>query len=688
MRGRTITGLTLGALGALVVASVFLAPSRLGGDTIYATIDGISMQPRLHRGELVLVRPQSTYAVGEIALYESPTLHRSVLHRIVAIRDGRYFFKGDNNDFVDPTSVTRSDILGRLWITVPDAGSAVDWLRSPWHSSLVAAIAVFVVFALGLGARVASRRGRRRRDPAAAPAVRHSSERPRQLYARPLSAVGLAAVVLGAVLVVVAAKTPSERTVTRASYTQAGTFSYTARGAHPSSAYPKGVAKTGQPVFLEEFRAVAISFRYRFAATSAKDVHGTIALRAMLWSQSTWHSLATLARPRAFSGTSTIVHGTFPLASLRVLIAQLDEDAGVAGGTYDIELRPLVHVTGTIGGRQFHDTFAPTLPISATQSVLNIDLAAAAPATSLGAHWATPTEADILAAALHPHKSGAIRASTPNHVDLAGIRVPVGVVRILGGALVLAGVALLLADTLRQRREVWPEDVWLAHRHDVTLIDIDALAPGVEQAATTMPDLHSLAALARLRQEPIFRLSLENGGLYVLEDVGRTYVCRFDPSSQPVADTVIRRRLPRPSVGTPRRAWLLRLLTLAIVAMVVGGAAVAFTAGNTVPTSYVGTSSQARQISQLAPSQCASMNLTNLVIGTSSTVTGTNANDLILGPSRSGTVTYSGGGGNDCIVAGGTSSTTNSINGGSGTDVCIGGAHAKSNSYTSCETKY
>ena len=62
------------------------------------------MQPRFHAGDLAIVRARSHYEVGHIVAYENLELGRIVLHRIIGRIGDRYVFKGDNNNFVDPTT--------------------------------------------------------------------------------------------------------------------------------------------------------------------------------------------------------------------------------------------------------------------------------------------------------------------------------------------------------------------------------------------------------------------------------------------------------------------------------------------------------------------------------------------------------------------------------------------------------
>ena len=135
-----------------------IAPSGLGGSCSYTVTAGSSMQPMLHKNDLALVRAQADYHVGDVVLYDNQLLGRPVLHRIVLIQNGKYFFRGDNNNFVDPGYATRSELVGRLWVHVDGLGGAVAWLAAPVHAGLLAGATAALVVLVG-----GRRRGRRRR---------------------------------------------------------------------------------------------------------------------------------------------------------------------------------------------------------------------------------------------------------------------------------------------------------------------------------------------------------------------------------------------------------------------------------------------------------------------------------------------------------------------------------------------
>jgi signal peptidase len=128
---------------------LFLAPPELGGSTRYAIVDGSSMEPTLHAGDLAVARTDREVEVGDAVLYRDDLLGVDVLHRVVR-RDGAAFvLRGDANDFLDATRPTRDEIGGELWFAVPYAGSAIVWARQPLHAAIGVFVLTFLLLAGG-----------------------------------------------------------------------------------------------------------------------------------------------------------------------------------------------------------------------------------------------------------------------------------------------------------------------------------------------------------------------------------------------------------------------------------------------------------------------------------------------------------------------------------------------------------
>jgi len=194
-RPRALASVLLAGLAA--AAWICLAPEQLGGSMSYTETVGNSMAPRFHAGDLAVTRRASSYRVGDVVLYRSAVLQRTVLHRIVAVRRGRYFFKGDHNDFVDPGYVTRDGLVGKLWLHVPRAGLVLGWFRTPFVSAAVAGLVALLVV-VG-GGSPAPRTGRRREGGSTAPCDISQSRRNPALVRFGAPTLMLAAVVASVV---------------------------------------------------------------------------------------------------------------------------------------------------------------------------------------------------------------------------------------------------------------------------------------------------------------------------------------------------------------------------------------------------------------------------------------------------------------------------------------------------------
>lgn len=657
--GRGRRGAGLAFVGVLAVLWLGFAPTQIGGSVIYTSTVGNSMAPRFHKGDLALVRSSASYHVGEIVLYRSPVLHRPVLHRILAIEDGHYFFKGDHNDFVDPGYATRADLLGALWFRVPKAGEAVAFVAKPSHSAVLAGLAALAALLPGM-----QRRRRRVKTHLRAPMHLHRPLHPAE------DAVAVALVLGAALALGVGFASPLRRAaVVPGSYRQSGSFMYLARATKPTDAYPDGYARTGQPLFLSNVRMVSIGFTYRFSSRYSHGVRGTIGLAATISSEtSSWHHRYVLVKPKPFAGDHASIVTMLDLKGLEDLADQLALAAGTSTIQHDIVVQATVTGRGYVAGHPVTLSFDPQLPFTMTNPMIKLAATASTlpPGAAVGASSAADTES-----ALHPAEDGAIPGATPNTVRLARFRLAILDLRGLG--IGLAGLALIVILTRpwRRRHDRWTPEQKLASRKGCVVVDVLALDGGLTR--TEVRDFESLTGFASYLARPI--LHDLSTGAFAAEDGGRLYV--WLPAAPAPA-------LPAPvAPANARKGVRLRWLGAGLGVLVVVGVAVSFTAANVVPLTNAGVRTDTTSISELVPAHCAGLTLTHLLVSTTGTATGTPANDLILDASSAkGTLT--GGGGNDCIVSGAPKET---LDGGAGTsDICIG--TGSGTVFKNCEATY
>lgn len=120
-------------------------PAFLGGPASYITISGVSMEPTLSSGDLVIVREQDSYEAGDIIAFRIPAGEAgaglNVVHRIVGgSGDVGYDTQGDNRGSLDPWHPKNEDVIGKRWVDVPFSGRVLTTLRDPLLVGILAGV--------------------------------------------------------------------------------------------------------------------------------------------------------------------------------------------------------------------------------------------------------------------------------------------------------------------------------------------------------------------------------------------------------------------------------------------------------------------------------------------------------------------------------------------------------------------
>jgi signal peptidase I len=152
---------------ALVLVAVWVVagPTFLGGPASYVIVDGRSMEPTYHNGDLVIARQQDSYDVGDIIVYDAPIDSQfNVIHRITEPTEGGFITQGDNRNEADGWIAPNDTIYGSSWLLIPNGGRFVIFLRQP---SVIAGLVMGLVTFEFLKQ---AERKQRRRDEAEVPA--------------------------------------------------------------------------------------------------------------------------------------------------------------------------------------------------------------------------------------------------------------------------------------------------------------------------------------------------------------------------------------------------------------------------------------------------------------------------------------------------------------------------------------
>ncbi len=498
-----------GALALLVAAWIFLGPQQLGGTASYAVVAGSSMEPQLHRGDLVVARSRAHYKIGDAVVYHNADLNRNVLHRIVGRDGSRYVFKGDHNDFVDPTHPQQSDLIGRLWFTAPGAGRVVEWLQVPLHAAVIAALAALL--ALGGGGR-----GRRLRwSPARSGGglARHARGMRPGLPNAGAPIAWLAAALIASLLLGVVAFTRSSPAAVNGAWKQRGTFSYSAP-APRGPVYPAGRLVTGDAVFLRLVPAVNVGFDYRLVAPLADRLAGTAGLELTVQGANGWKSSMQLSPSKRFRGDNVLVRGRLQLAQLRSLISSVERLTGTTSPGYTVTIRPRIAVRGKVGGARVSATFAP--PLTFALDELHLQLQEPTASTP----GAAPSNA------LHPvQNASATRPATAVSVG----PLPLGLARILAVLGVLASLLGFAAvGGLLPLGSIGGEEIPARYRSMLVSVG----KPKHSAVDGWVVDVESFKALAQLADHYdrlILHQRHQKGESYLVEEGGVAY--RYTPET-------------------------------------------------------------------------------------------------------------------------------------------------------------
>lgn len=139
----------------LLVATLALLamfwPQSLGGAVAYVRVDGHSMDPTFHLGDLAVVRRQTSYRIGDAVAYRIPKgefgAGALVIHRLIGGNGTTgYVTKGDNKNLPDEWHPKAADIVGRVRYDIPGVGTKLATLTKPMYlGGLVAALTVAVM---------------------------------------------------------------------------------------------------------------------------------------------------------------------------------------------------------------------------------------------------------------------------------------------------------------------------------------------------------------------------------------------------------------------------------------------------------------------------------------------------------------------------------------------------------------
>lgn len=123
----------------LLIVFLFLLIPYMMSFKLYIVASG-SMEPTLKVNELIFVRSQKEYEIGDIITFYDETLGGTTTHRIVNIeKNGEITTKGDYNNTEDYNKITNEKIIGKVIFSSMILGIIVK-------SQITQIIAIILVF--------------------------------------------------------------------------------------------------------------------------------------------------------------------------------------------------------------------------------------------------------------------------------------------------------------------------------------------------------------------------------------------------------------------------------------------------------------------------------------------------------------------------------------------------------------
>ncbi|HEX8496107.1 MAG TPA: signal peptidase I, partial [Actinomycetales bacterium] len=480
-----------GVFGAIASSVLVLglwlsfAPAQLGGATTYVSTRGISMEPGFSTGDLAILQSSTDYAVGDVVAYRSEKLRTVVMHRIVAVEDGRFTLQGDNNDFLDPDHPTSDDILGELQWQVPGGGKVLKLFSQP------PVIAFFVFVLLASGSAVAGTRRRRRRTMSrhaapAAPRTWSIGTLPPLLTttASALAVAGLVGLLLGA-LAWTRPATVAEKGIR--SVAQTMDFSYVATVPR-SAAYDSTTVTSPAPVYRKLTQTVDVRYAYT-------GLPGTITVNGVLKAAG-WTSTIILVPTESFSDRKHKGSVRLDLRALEARARAAAVAAGIAVEGLTVSVTPTVKVASGA-------TFAPAY----TLSVSSLQVSAGESPTKATASVSMPVVKTVV-----------------QKLGPSSRQIPVDTARTLSLALVaIAGAGLTLLVLIAGLGSPASEGAGIRRRYKPILIQVQPMPMPAGRPVIDVNDFATLSKLAQRYGLLVLHWSRSGVETFIVQDDSTTF---------------------------------------------------------------------------------------------------------------------------------------------------------------------
>ena len=487
---------------------VLFAPLQFGGNVAYVIVAGDSMSPKYMLGDLVVMRDQANYKIGDAVTYQHPEIGY-IFHRIIEVTpEGHFILQGDHNSWKDSYHPSPGEVIGKLWLHAPGLGNSLENLRSPWGFAILTLVFTFLLFTIVVPPE--KKRGRRKERGKGNFMAGSHQKTGENLFI--LAVLALGALVLG----FTAFRQPVLNEInTPLSYEQQAVFRYTATV--PSGIYDSDQIQPGEPIFRRLNGSFSIGLDYMFISAQPTNINGTYTLMAIVSDESGWKRTLELTPETPFSGNVFTVSGTLALDKIQDFIDALETETGVERGRYSLSILSDIKIEGALSELALQDSFSPEINFDITN--LEVVLRKSANANQ---NVLNPIEKSALTRVSHEQ----------NQLNILGLKIPVLLARWIALGIGIPAAFFLILLLIRlytstQRSELERVRLWygsmLIEARDIQMLD----TPRQVEIAS----IDDLANLAEQDQRGILHLADGDSHHFFVQTAEQLYHYQLEENS-------------------------------------------------------------------------------------------------------------------------------------------------------------
>jgi len=126
---------TVFVLLVIIAGIIVISTINFPGNIKFFSVQSGSMEPAIHVGSVVIVKPMDSYQTGDVITVTEPSNSQiTVSHRIITVNvnNGQtsYVTKGDANNAADSEERPAKNVLGKVVFSIPVLGYLVTYAKT------------------------------------------------------------------------------------------------------------------------------------------------------------------------------------------------------------------------------------------------------------------------------------------------------------------------------------------------------------------------------------------------------------------------------------------------------------------------------------------------------------------------------------------------------------------------------